>query len=86
MKARREMPIYPVVARWMKRHFLCFKKDKLGVRVAPESTNERRFVCRDCVAKVLAIQEKRIKSWVSLSQRNPRKTVPGKRESVRPGA
>jgi hypothetical protein len=46
------------------------RKDKFGIRVAPDSTNERRFVCPDCVSNLLTIQDKRIKSWLAeFSQR-----------------
>lgn len=40
------------------------RKDKLGVRVAPDSTNERRFVCPDCVRNLLSIEPQRIDGWI----------------------
>ena len=39
------------------------RKDKIGVRLAPDTTYERRFICRDCVQYILALQEKRVKGW-----------------------
>jgi hypothetical protein len=41
------------------------RKHKLGLRVAADTTYERRFVCPECVQKLLAIQDKRIRGWFS---------------------
>ncbi len=41
------------------------RKRKLGLTTAPKDlTNERRFICPECVAGILAIDEKRIKGWL----------------------
>lgn len=40
------------------------RKHKLGVRLAPDTTFERRFICPECVGNLLAIQEKRIGGWI----------------------
>lgn len=45
------------------------RKDRLGVRSAPDTTFERRFICPKCVQKLVAIQEKRIRGWFSDYQR-----------------
>ena len=42
------------------------RKHKLGIRVSTDGTTwERRFVCPECVENLLALQEKRVKSWFS---------------------
>jgi hypothetical protein len=45
------------------------RKHKLGIRVAQDTTYERRFICPECVAQLLALQEKRVESWFSSYQR-----------------
>jgi hypothetical protein len=43
------------------------RKNKLGIKVSPEGIAfDRRFVCSNCVDKLLAIEPKRIKGWFSL--------------------
>jgi hypothetical protein len=42
------------------------RKRRLGLTNAPKGyTDERRFICAECVAGLLAIQEKRVKAWFS---------------------
>jgi hypothetical protein len=59
------------------------RKDKLGIRSEADNSYERRFICSDCVGDLLAVQEKRIKGWLSDPKLNPRKKVPGRRGSAR---
>ena len=45
---------------------LAERKNKLRIRPTEDGTvYERRFICPDCVAQLLSIQEKRVKSWIS---------------------
>jgi hypothetical protein len=46
------------------------RKDRLGIRATTDGTTyERRFICPECVEKLLALQEKRVKGWFSSYQR-----------------
>jgi len=44
---------------------VALRKDKLGIRRALNSIYDRRFICSDCVANLLTIEENRLKSWFS---------------------
>jgi hypothetical protein len=42
------------------------RKRKLGLTTAPKDfTDERRFICPECVKGILAIDEDRVKGWIS---------------------
>ena len=46
-------------------------KHKLGVKLTPGTTYERRFICPECVQNLLGIQPKRLDSWFSDYKRKP---------------
>jgi hypothetical protein len=42
------------------------RKRKLGLtKVGKDESEERRFICPECVMGILAIDEERIKGWIS---------------------